>query len=105
MKKHILLSASVLVALLGKAQDAEVTIDVSNPSSRINKEIYGQFAEHLGSCIYGGLWVGPDSEIPNIDGYRLDVFNALKELSVPVSRWPGGCFADEYHWMDGIGPR
>ena len=105
MKKHILLFASLLVALSGKAQDAEVTIDVSNPSSRINKEIYGQFAEHLGSCIYGGLWVGPDSEIPNIDGYRLDVFNALKELSVPVLRWPGGCFADEYHWMDGIGPR
>ncbi len=71
----------------------------------IPKEIYGQFAEHLGTCIYGGLWVGPESEIPNIDGYRLDVFQALKELKIPVLRWPGGCFADEYHWMDGIGPR
>ena len=71
----------------------------------IPKEIYGQFAEHLGSCIYGGLWVGENSDIPNIKGYRTDVFNALKELSVPVLRWPGGCFADEYHWMDGIGPK
>lgn len=71
----------------------------------INKEIYGQFAEHLGTCIYGGLWVGEDSSIPNIKGYRKDVFEALKDLKVPVLRWPGGCFADEYHWMDGIGPR
>ena len=57
-----------------------------------------------GTCIYGGLWVGPDSDIPNINGYRTDVFNALKDLKVPVLRWPGGCFADEYHWRDGIGP-
>ena len=71
----------------------------------IPKEIYGQFAEHLGSCIYGGLWVGEKSDIPNIKGYRTDVFNALKDLAVPVLRWPGGCFADEYHWMDGIGPK
>lgn len=71
----------------------------------IYKEIYGQFAEHLGSCIYGGLWVGENSNIPNINGYRKDVFEALKKLQVPVLRWPGGCFADEYHWMDGIGPR
>ena len=70
----------------------------------IPKEIYGQFSEHLGRCIYGGLWVGKDSNIPNVDGYRLDVFNALKELQVPVMRWPGGCFADDYHWMDGVGP-
>jgi len=71
----------------------------------INKEIYGQFAEHLGRCIYGGLWVGEESGIPNTQGYRTDVLNALRELHVPVLRWPGGCFADEYHWMDGIGPR
>lgn len=71
----------------------------------IPKEIYGQFAEHLGTCIYGGIWVGEDSSIPNTDGYRTDVLNALKELKVPVIRWPGGCFADEYHWMDGIGPK
>ncbi|MDR1722400.1 MAG: alpha-N-arabinofuranosidase [Tannerella sp.] len=70
----------------------------------IPKEIYGQFAEHLGRCIYGGLWVGENSSIPNTNGYRTDVLNALKELQIPVLRWPGGCFADEYHWMDGIGP-
>ena len=71
----------------------------------IPREIYGQFAEHLGTCIYGGLWVGPESEIPNDEGYRTDVLEALKALEIPVLRWPGGCFADEYHWMDGIGPR
>lgn len=71
----------------------------------IAPEIYGQFAEHLGSCIYGGLWVGPESPIPNTEGYRNDVLQALKDLHVPVLRWPGGCFADDYHWKDGIGPR
>ena len=72
---------------------------------KINKEIYGHFSEHLGTCIYEGIFVGEDSEIPNIDGYRTDVVEAFKELKVPVLRWPGGCFADTYHWKDGIGPR
>ena len=85
--------------------DNVITVDVENTSQIIPKEIYGQFSEHLGTCIYGGLWVGPDSKIPNQDGYRSDVLKALQELKVPVMRWPGGCFADEYHWMDGIGPR
>ncbi len=71
----------------------------------INKHIYGHFAEHLGSCIYGGLWVGEESSIPNTNGYRTDVLEALKKLQIPNLRWPGGCFADEYHWMDGIGPK
>lgn len=71
----------------------------------INKNIYGHFAEHLGRCIYEGIWVGEDSPIPNQEGIRLDVLNALKNLNIPVLRWPGGCFADEYHWKDGIGPR
>jgi alpha-N-arabinofuranosidase len=71
----------------------------------INKNIYGHFSEHLGRCIYEGLWVGEDSEIPNINGMREDVIDALKEIKIPVLRWPGGCFADEYHWMDGIGPK
>jgi alpha-N-arabinofuranosidase len=71
----------------------------------INKNIYGQFAEHLGRLIYEGLWVGEGSTIPNTRGLRNDVVAALKELHVPVLRWPGGCFADEYHWRDGIGPR
>lgn len=87
------------------AQHVSITIHGDQGSHIIPKEIYGQFSEHLGSCIYSGLWVGEKSDIPNIKGYRADVFRALKELHIPVLRWPGGCFADEYHWMDGIGPR
>ena len=75
-----------------------------NTGNKINKEIYGHFSEHLGRCIYGGIYVGKDSEIPNINGYRKDVVDALKEIGIPVLRWPGGCFADEYHWKNGIGP-
>ena len=71
----------------------------------INKNIYGHFSEHLGRCIYEGFWVGEDSEIPNTRGIRNDVVEALKRIKVPVLRWPGGCFADEYHWKEGIGPR
>ncbi|SHM69893.1 alpha-N-arabinofuranosidase [Gracilibacillus kekensis] len=71
----------------------------------INKNIYGHFAEHLGRCIYEGFWVGEDSDIPNTNGIRNDVVEALKNIKIPVLRWPGGCFADEYHWKDGIGPR
>ena len=96
---------STAVAFSAQAQDVTGTIHANQGTQKIYKEIYGQFAEHLGSCIYGGLWVGPDSKIPNTQGYRNDVLQALKDLKVPVLRWPGGCFADEYHWMDGIGPR
>ncbi len=89
------------------AEKATVTplFDQVSESVTIPAEIYGQFAEHLGSCIYGGLWVGEDSPVPNTNGYRNDVLQALKDLKVPVMRWPGGCFADEYHWTDGIGPK
>ena len=83
---------------------SKITIHADQGKSVINKEIYGQFAEHLGTCIYGGIWVGENSPIPNTKGYRNDVLTALKRLQIPVLRWPGGCFADEYHWMDGIGP-
>ncbi len=72
---------------------------------KINRNIYGHFAEHLGRCIYGGVWVGEDSDIPNTRGIRNDIIAALRQLQIPVLRWPGGCFADEYHWMDGVGPR
>ncbi len=72
---------------------------------KINKELYGNFSEHLGRCIYEGIYVGEDSEIPNVNGIRKDVVEALKNIKLPVLRWPGGCFADEYHWMDGIGPK
>jgi alpha-N-arabinofuranosidase len=71
----------------------------------INKDIYGHFAEHLGRCIYDGIWVGENSGIPNTSGYRNDILDALKDIDIPVLRWPGGCFADTYHWKDGIGPR
>lgn len=71
----------------------------------INKEIYGHFSEHLGRCIYEGLYVGENSEIPNINGMRRDVVEAFKEIKLPALRWPGGCFADEYHWKDGIGSK
>ena len=70
----------------------------------VRPAFHGHFAEHLGSCVYGGLWVGRNSSIPNINGYRRDAVNSLRELGVPVLRWPGGCFADDYHWRDGIGP-
>ncbi|MBE6929607.1 MAG: alpha-N-arabinofuranosidase [Ruminococcaceae bacterium] len=79
-----------------------------NPNQRISvihKNIYGNFSEHLGRCIYEGLYVGNDSPIPNVNGMRTDVVNALREIGLPVLRWPGGCFADEYHWKDGIGPK
>ncbi|MCT2908427.1 alpha-N-arabinofuranosidase [Schleiferilactobacillus harbinensis] len=81
-----------------------VYIDDHRRLGHISKYLYGQFSEHLGRGIYGGLWVGPDSDIPNVNGMRSDVVAALKEIQVPVLRWPGGCFADEYHWQDGIGP-
>jgi len=67
---------------------------------RIRPEFHGHFAEHLGSCVYGGLWVGKNWRIPNINGYRKQAVDYLKELGVPVLRWPGGCFADDYHWRD-----
>jgi len=82
-----------------------VTLRADQPGPVVNRNIYGHFAEHLGRGIYEGIWVGPASPIPNTRGIRNDVLAALKELNVPVLRWPGGCFADEYHWKDGIGPR
>lgn len=71
----------------------------------INKNIYGQFTEHLGRCVYEGIYVKDEDNIPNVNGIRSDVMNALKNIEVPVVRWPGGCFADTYHWKDGIGPK
>lgn len=81
----------------------KITIDPSQSGPEINRHIFGHFAEHLGFGIYGGIWVGPESEIPNTRGIRNDVVEALKVLKVPNVRWPGGCFADQYHWRDGIG--
>jgi alpha-L-arabinofuranosidase len=84
---------------------ATAVIHADRAGARIDPHIYGQFAEHLGRGIYEGVWVGEHSAIPNVRGLRTDVVTALRELHVPIVRWPGGCFADEYHWRDGIGPR
>ncbi|MCL2842476.1 MAG: alpha-N-arabinofuranosidase [Oscillospiraceae bacterium] len=83
----------------------KIVIDATKKGGTINKNIYGHFSEHLGRCIYEGIFVGKDSNIPNVNGMRKDVVDALRHIKVPVLRWPGGCFADEYHWMDGIGPQ
>ena len=82
-----------------------VSVDQSSPGAEIAREIYGQFIEHAGNVIYDGIWVGEGNSIPNIRGIRKDVVDALKPLEVPLLRWPGGCFADQYSWRDGIGPR
>ena len=82
-----------------------LVVDANDGKISISKNIYGHFAEHLGRCIYDGIWVGKDSRIPNVNGYRKDIIDALKEMQIPVLRWPGGCFADTYHWKDGIGPK
>src|SRR5690606_27186743 len=89
------------------ARAAEVTgtIHVDEPGPRISRYLYGHFLEHLGRAVYDGVWVGPDSPIPNRNGLRADVLDALKALEIPVIRWPGGCYADEYRWRTGIGPR
>jgi alpha-N-arabinofuranosidase len=86
-------------------QPTSAVINLDLPQRTVSRHLYGHFAEHLGRCIYGGFWVGEDSEIPNTRGIRQDVVDALKNLNIPNLRWPGGCFADEYHWRDGIGPR
>ena len=111
MKIKHLLSTMTLALAAGMAapataaEPAEVRLTVAPDAAgpRIEPEVYGQFAEHLGTGIYGGLWVGPTSKIPNTRGWRRDVVGALRKLQVPVVRWPGGCFADDYDWRDGIG--
>lgn len=109
MKKISRILSFVVILLLfisipGVSQN-KIIIHADKPGSKIDKAIYGHFAEHLGHCIYGGIYVGEKSEIPNLNGFRTDVVNALKELKVPLVRWPGGCFADTYHWKDGVGPK
>jgi alpha-N-arabinofuranosidase len=102
------LAAISLTFALAAAQappvGVSVTVDLASPGPMIDRHIYGQFSEHLGTGIYGGIWVGPHSGIANINGYRRDVVEALRRIKVPVVRWPGGCFADLYNWRDGVGP-
>ncbi len=96
----------LLIGVGGLARSEDrIVVNADLGTVKINKNIYGHFAEHLGNDIYGGFWVGPDSRIPNTRGLRNDVLAAMKEINPPVIRWPGGCFADTYHWKDGIGPR
>ncbi|MGN6421693.1 MAG: alpha-N-arabinofuranosidase [Asticcacaulis sp.] len=99
--------AALMLAVGAQAATLEAsgTLKVDQPGPVINKYVYSQFSEHLGRGIYDGVWVGPDSKIPNVDGVRTDIVEALKAIHTPAIRWPGGCFADEYHWRDGIGPR
>ena len=87
------------------AQKVELSVDASKTGAKIDRNIFGQFAEHLGHGVYDGLWVGPNSPIPNTRGIRNDVVAALKAIRVPNVRWPGGCYADDYHWRNGIGPQ
>src|SRR5512133_822561 len=113
MKRSLLLLVVIFFLTIGysNAQKEDMVsvnqlVVVTNHSGPvISKDIYGHFSEHLGNCIYGGLWVGTDSKIPNTYGIRNDVLFALREIKVPNLRWPGGCFADTYHWKDGIGPK
>ena len=103
---HVVLVAIVLAASVvpaGAAGQIDVVVDASKTGAKIDRHIFGQFAEHLGHGVYEGVWVGPDSPIPNTRGIRNDVVEALKAIKVPNVRWPGGCFADEYHWRKGIG--
>ncbi len=113
MKKNLAISVFILLnaAFYVNAQNEaspqvnQLVIIANHPGPVISKDIYGQFSEHLGRCIYGGIWVGPESKIPNTYGIRNDVLFALREMKIPNLRWPGGCFADTYHWKDGIGPK
>jgi alpha-N-arabinofuranosidase len=99
------LALSASAGAAGAPDTVALTIDAAHPGATINRNIFGQFAEHLGHGIYEGVWVGPESPIANTRGIRNDVVAALRELHVPNVRWPGGCFADNYHWRNGIGPQ
>src|SRR5215831_9351691 len=101
----LILVSSAFITTVVAQRKVELQVDLSKTGPRIDRNIFGQFAEHLGHGVYEGIWVGPDSRIANTRGIRNDVVTALKALRVPNVRWPGGCFADEYHWRKGIGPQ
>jgi alpha-N-arabinofuranosidase len=88
-------------------KDTHTNVDIllDEPIGTISPNIQGHFIEHLGACVDGGCWVGEGSAIPNVRGFRRDVVEALRQIEAPIVRWPGGCFADDYHWQDGVGPR
>ncbi|RZJ12541.1 MAG: alpha-N-arabinofuranosidase [Rubrivivax sp.] len=105
--KAIFLALSLTTVSLAQAASISATLVVEADKSgpRIDPNIYGQFVEHLGRGVHEGIWVGEGSPIANVRGIRSDVVAALKRIKVPVVRWPGGCFAELYHWRDGIGPQ
>jgi len=106
LKRRFFSGLLVLMALsagLLAQEQSKLIVNADLGQYQISRHIYGHFSEHLGHCIYGGYWVGEDSDIPNVRGIRSDVVDALKRTGIPNLRWPGGCFADEYHWQDGIG--
>lgn len=100
-----LLGAAAVPAPRADSARARLTVVMNEPTGKLNRNILGHFTEHLGACIYDAMWVGADSSIPNVNGIRKDTAEALKRIQAPIIRWPGGCFADTYHWRDGIGPR
>ncbi len=104
-KISVLLIMLCIVSGIYAQQNAQAFINGHNPETMISKHIYGHFSEHLGRCIYDGYWVDPSMNVAKKDRIRLDIVEALKKIQIPNLRWPGGCFADEYHWRDGIGPR
>jgi len=106
MKKALLLISLMTLGLISYSQSSvSLLIDGANSQYTISRHIYGHFSEHLGRCIYDGYWVSESMAVPKKDRIRLDIVEALKKIKIPNLRWPGGCFADEYHWRDGIGPR
>ncbi len=106
MKRSLTFITSLIAFIsLSYAQNASLTLNVESDQPIISKHIYGHFSEHLGRCVYDGYWVSEEMDVPKKDRIRLDVVEALKKIKIPNLRWPGGCFADEYHWRDGIGPR
>ena len=100
----VLLAGRPAVTPQSRLTDARIEVLVDEPIGRISPEVYGHFAEHLGGVVYDGIWVGPESKIPNVDGIRKDTIDHVRRLGKVAVRWPGGCFADRYHWRDGIGP-
>jgi alpha-N-arabinofuranosidase len=106
MRTNVILSIALTILCLNASAQKTATADITSDSKlTVSRFIYGQFAEHLGHGIYGGFWVDKSLPVEKQDRIRLDVVNALKRIKIPDLRWPGGCFADEYHWRDGIGPR
>jgi len=105
MPRVVCLLAFVVLTAPAFGRDAvELAVDTARPGMKLDRHVFGQFAEDLGTGLYGGIWVGRSSGIPNTRGIRNDVAGALRDLHIPDVRWPGGCYADEYHWQDGIGP-